>query len=315
MQKQLQFYPSVERNCTDFMKCDWFLTPKFHYSVWGEDLSPELCIIDPQSQAFASRLHFSWRQDETWWQCRRDADYTDWYQHTSTFSSSGWKNMYSVSSDGSCGFVTEQSKPLGFKKKGQQWHSAFSNFCCLYSVCTTCAACTTCTVCQMQCQIRKVENLPKTVAAFLDPTSQSQLWNLEVSMNVHARRQRLKDFYIFGIFFQGIQLKSWLFILNEIPHDIANVSKSLFFQCCVLQHRMHCMTLDSLHDGAEGWSIRGPIFRKEELEYVGISHWFQISDAKNEVFWQGVTRGWQDSGWCLHLIWKLSHRFCHLDEA
>ena len=113
--------------------------------------------------------------------------------------------MYSVSSDGSCGFVTEQSKPLG-SKKGQQWHLAFSNFYCLYivciHVCITCIACTT-------CQIRKVENLPKIVVAFLDPKSQSQLWNLEVSMNFHARSQRLKDFYMFGIFFQGIQLKSW----------------------------------------------------------------------------------------------------------
>ena len=76
MQKQLQFYPRVERNCIEFIKCGWFLTPKFHDSVWGEDLSPELCIIrDPQSQAFASRLHFSWRQEETWCQ-RRIGDKT-----------------------------------------------------------------------------------------------------------------------------------------------------------------------------------------------------------------------------------------------
>ena len=40
--------------------------------------------------------------------------------------------MYSVSSDGSCGFVTEQSKPLGSKKKGNSGirHSQ------IFAVCT-----------------------------------------------------------------------------------------------------------------------------------------------------------------------------------
>ena len=118
---------------------------------------------------------------------RRDADRADWYQ---LFQVQAGRNMYSVSSDGSCGFVTEQSKPLG-SKKGQQWHSAFSNFYCLYivfvHVCITFTACT-------MCQIHKVENLPKIVVAFLDPKSQSQLWTFPLIFTQEVNDSKISTF-------------------------------------------------------------------------------------------------------------------------
>ena len=94
------------------------------------------------------------------------------------------RNMYSVSSDGSCGFVTEQSKPLG-SKKGAAATVAFSILKFLQFV--PLALLVPCAKCHAK---RKVGNLPKIVVAFLDPKSQS----LDVSMSVHARSQRLKEF-------------------------------------------------------------------------------------------------------------------------
>ena len=178
MQKQLQFYPRVERNCIEFIKCGWFLTPKFHDSVWGEDLSPELCIIrDPQSQAFASRLHFSWRQDETWCQ-RRIGDKTrgtggmQTVQIDINFFKFRLEEICTVCRPMAAAVLWQSRVSLWVQKRGNSGirHSQFFTVCTLFvHVCITCTACT-------MCQIHKVENLPKIVVAFFDPKSHRQLW-------------------------------------------------------------------------------------------------------------------------------------------
>ena len=83
------------------------------------------------------------------------------------------RNMYSVSSDGSCGLVAEQSKPLG-SKNGATVAFGILKFLLLVPR-VPLVLLVPCAKCRAK---RKVGNLPKIVAAFLDPTSQSQLWNL-----------------------------------------------------------------------------------------------------------------------------------------
>ena len=271
MRKQLQLYPRVERNCIEFMKCDWFLTPKFHYSLWGADLSPELCIIDPQSQAFVFRLHFSWRQDETWWQCRIRAKtrgtggiqtmQIDINIHQ-LFQVQAGRNMYSVSSNGSCGFVTEQSKPLDSKIRAAVAFGILEfllfvlRFCtCLYHV----------------YRLYRLYHVPHAM-----PNSQSwkpgHFWIQSRKVNsgsFHEFSRKKSTTQRFVHFWHTFPRNPFevidFFFMNEIPNEIVDVSKSIFFSAALLQHRTQCMWLDSLQKALKAEASGVQFFGRKNL--------------------------------------------------
>ena len=180
---------------------------------------------------------------------RRDTDYADWYQ---LFQVQAGRNMYSVSSNGSCGFVTEQSKPLDSKIRATVAFGILEfllfvlRFCtCLYHV----------------YRLYHLYHVPHAM-----PNSQS--WkpakNCCGIFGSNFAKSTTQRFPSFGhTFFQGIQLKYVevivFFILNEIPNDIANLSKSLLFQCCcftliisILESIIHYFISHGVHRDVDG---------------------------------------------------------------